>query len=62
MSSNPPAVIQTFIETHINAFNARDKDLFLPAFGETAIIIDGIPPYRWLNTNAQEDAVAITVS
>ena len=52
MSSKPPAEIQTLIDAHINGFNAQNNDLFQSAFGETAIIIDGIAPYRWLNPNA----------
>jgi hypothetical protein len=52
VTSNPPAVIQTLIDAHINGFNTQDNDLFLSVFGDTAIIIDGIAPYRWLNPNA----------
>src|SRR5215813_10953675 len=52
MATAPPAVIQTLIDAHINSFNTQDNDLFLSVFGDTAIIIDGIAPYRWLNPNA----------
>jgi hypothetical protein len=52
VTSNPPPEIQTLIDAHINGFNTQDKDLFLAVFGATAIIIDGIAPYRWLNPNA----------
>ena len=52
MTSKPPDVIQTLIDTHIKGFNTQDNGLFLSVFGETAIIIDGIAPYRWLNPNA----------
>src|SRR5262245_21705746 len=52
MTSKPPAVIQALIDAHINAFNTQDNDLFLSVFGDTAIIIDGIAPYRWLNPHA----------
>ena len=52
VTSNPPAAIQTLIDAHINGFNTQDNDLFLSVFGDTAIIIDGIAPYRWLNPNA----------
>ena len=48
----PPAEIQTLIDAHINGFNTQDNNLFFSAFGDTAIIIDGIAPYRWLNPNA----------
>jgi len=52
MTSNPPTAIQTLIDDHINGFNTHDNDLFLGVFGDTAIIIEGIAPYRWLNPNA----------
>ena len=52
MADNPPREIQTLIENHINAFNSQNVELFLGVFGDDAIIIDGIAPYRWLNPNA----------
>lgn len=52
MSTQPPAEIVGLIETHVAAFNAQDEALFNSVFGDTAIIIDGIAPYRWLNPNA----------
>ena len=52
MTNTPPAEIQDLIEAHIKGFNAQDDRLFLGVFGDTAIIIDGIAPYRWLNPNA----------
>ncbi len=52
MTSNLPAAIQTLIDAHINGFNSHDNDLFFSVFGDTAIIVDGIAPYRWLNPNA----------
>lgn len=58
MTSNPPAAIQTLIDANINGFNTHDNDLFLSAFGDTAIIIDGIAPYRWLNPNAPTNWLA----
>jgi hypothetical protein len=58
MTSKPPAEIQTLIDNHINGFNTHDHDLFLSVFGDTAIIIDGIAPYRWLNPNAPADWLA----
>ena len=51
-TSNPPTEIQALIEKHVSAFNAQDTKLFHDVFGDTAIIIDGIAPYRWLNPNA----------
>lgn len=58
MTNNPPAVIQTLIDAHINGFNTHDSALFLGVFGDTAIIIDGIAPYRWLNPNAPANWLA----
>ena len=58
MTSKPPDEIQTLIDNHINGFNTHDNDLFLNVFGDTAIIIDGIAPYRWLNPNAPADWLA----
>ena len=58
MTSKPPAVIQTLIDAHINGFNTQDNDLFVSVFGDTAIIIDGIAPYRWLNPNAPANWLA----
>jgi len=52
VTSAPPAEIQTLIDTHIKAFNTQDNNLFLNIFGDTAVVIDGIAPYRWLNPNA----------
>jgi len=46
MTSKPPTEIQTLIDTHIDGFNTQNPDLFLGAFGDTAIIIDGIAPFR----------------
>jgi hypothetical protein len=47
-----PREIQTLIDNHINGFNTQNNELFLSVFGDTAIIVDGIAPYRWLNPNA----------
>ena len=58
MTSKPPDEIQTLIDNHINGFNTHDNDLFLNVFGDTAIIIDGIAPYRWLNPNAPANWLA----
>src|SRR5262249_52889375 len=51
-TSKLPAEIQNLIETHIRGFNTQDNNLLFSVFGDTAIIIDGIAPYRWLNPNA----------
>lgn len=58
MTNNPPAAIQNLIDGHINGFNAQDNNLFFSVFGDTAIIIDGIAPYRWLNPNAPANWLA----
>jgi ketosteroid isomerase-like protein len=52
VTSKPPNELQTLIDTHIRSFNAQNRDRFVSVFGDTAIIIDGIAPYRWLNPNA----------
>ena len=58
MADKPPGEIQTLIDNHINAFNTQNNELFLRVFGDTAIIIDGIAPYRWLNPNAPANWLA----
>jgi hypothetical protein len=58
VADNPPSEIQTLIETHINAFNTQNVELFRSVFGDDAIIIDGITPYRWLNPNAPANWLA----
>jgi hypothetical protein len=58
VTSKPPAEIQTLIDGNINGFNNQDNDLFLSVFGNTAIIIDGIAPYRWPNPNAPANWLA----
>jgi ketosteroid isomerase-like protein len=52
MTTKPPTEIQTLVDTHINSFNTQDRNGFARVFGDTAVIIDGIAPYRWLNPNA----------
>ena len=58
MTDKPPAEIQTLIDAHINGFNTQDTERFLSVFGDTAIIIDGIAPYLWLNPNAPANWLA----
>ena len=58
MANELPSEIQTLIEDHINGFNTQNTELFLAIFGDTAIIIDGIAPYRWLNPNAPANWLA----
>jgi ketosteroid isomerase-like protein len=57
-TSQPPAEIQSLIDSHINAFNTQDNNLLFSLFGDTAIIIDGIAPYRWSNPNAPSNWMA----
>jgi hypothetical protein len=61
MTKDPPREIQALIETHIKGFNDQSYELFHSVFGETAIIIDGIAPYRWLNPNAPGNWLADVV-
>ena len=58
MADGPPTEIQTLIDNHIIGFNTQDTELFSGVFGEDAIIIDGIAPYRWLNPNAPANWLA----
>ena len=57
-ATTPPAELQSLIEAHINGFNTQNTGLFISVFGDTAIIIDGIAPYRWLNPNAPANWLA----
>jgi|ERR1700677_2419725 ketosteroid isomerase-like protein len=58
MPDNPPSEIQTLIDAHVDAFNTQNVELFLGVFGDDAVIIDGIAPYRWLNPNAPANWLA----
>jgi hypothetical protein len=58
VADNPPREIQILIHNHINGFNTQNIDIFLGLFGDTAIIIDGRAPYRWLNPNAPANWLA----
>jgi len=58
VTNTPPAEIQTLIDTHLEGFNTQNDELFLSVFGDTAIIIDGIAPYRWLNPNGPANWLA----
>jgi hypothetical protein len=57
-ASKPPDEIQSLIDAHVNGFNTQNNSIFFGVFGDTAIIIDGIPPYRWLNPNAPANWIA----
>src|SRR3954471_4995382 len=58
VTSSPPAEIQSLIDALVHGFNTHDDELFLGVFGTTAIIIDGIAPYRWLNPDAPANWLA----
>ena len=58
MTDTRPAELQTLIDAHVKGCNTQDTDPFLSVFGRTAIIIDGIAPYRWLNPNAPANWLA----
>ncbi len=58
VTSKPPSEIQALIEDHIKGFNSQNTELFSSVFGDTAIIIDGIAPYRWMNPNAAANWLA----
>ena len=57
-SQNCPPELRDLINAHIKGFNEQDNDLFMSVFGDTAIIIDGIAPYRWLNPKAPANWLA----
>jgi hypothetical protein len=57
-SQSFPAELQRLIDTHIEGFNEQDNDLFLSVFGDSAIIIDGIAPYRWISPNGPANWLA----
>jgi hypothetical protein len=52
MTGTLPVAIQTLVDTHIDAFNTQDTGRFLSVFGDTAVVVDGIAPYRWLHPHA----------
>ncbi len=58
MAGDPPREIVSLINNHIDGFNTQNIELFLSVFGDTAIIIDGIAPYRWMNPNAPANWLA----
>ena len=56
--NRPPVEIQSLIEDHVNGFNTQNSELFLSIFSDTAVIVDGIAPYRWLNPSAAANWLA----
>lgn len=57
-SHDAPRELRELIERHIKGFNEQDNDLFLSVFDDTAIIIDGIAPYRWASPNGPSNWLA----
>jgi ketosteroid isomerase-like protein len=51
--SELPTEIQSLIDKVIGGFNNKDSALYNSAFGADAVVIDGIAPYRWTDSNAQ---------
>ena len=47
------AEIKALIDAVLGGFNRKDSVLYNSAFGENAVVIDGIAPYRWTGPNAQ---------
>ena len=58
MSHAPRAEIQALVDAHTEAFNTQNTELFLSVFGNTAVVIDGNAPYRWLNPNPSANWLA----
>lgn len=58
VSNEAPAELQSLIKTHIEGFNTQNNELLLSVFGDSAIIIDGIAPYRWMNPDGPEKWLA----
>jgi hypothetical protein len=58
MNNAVPSEIQSLIQKHVDGFNTQNSELFVRAFGDSAIIIDGIAPHRWLNPNAPTNWLA----
>lgn len=53
MPTELPAEIKAVIDNLVGGFNNKDSALYNSAFGEDAVVIDGIAPYRWTGSNAQ---------
>lgn len=53
MPNEAPAEINALIDTVLGGFNNMDSALYNSAFGQEAVVIDGIAPYRWTGPNAQ---------
>ncbi len=58
MADNPPSEILTLVDRNVASFNTQNVALFLSVFGDDAVIIDGIAPYRWLSPNAPANWLA----
>ena len=58
MTCKLPVEIQSLIDTHVASFNTQNVELFISVFGDDAVIIDGIAPYRWSSPNAPANWLA----
>ena len=54
MPGEVPSEIKALIDKLVGGFNNKDFALYDSAFGEDAVVIDGIAPYRWTGSNAQD--------
>lgn len=52
LPSELPNEIKALVDRLIGGFNNKDHALYNSAFGEDALVIDGIAPYRWTGSNA----------
>jgi ketosteroid isomerase-like protein len=58
VNNEPPAEIKALIQAHIEGFNTQDNEMLLSVFGDTAIVVDGIAPYRWIGPDGPAKWVA----
>ena len=54
MPNELPREIKVLIDNLIGGFNNKDFALYNSAFAGDAVVIDGIAPYRWTGSNAQD--------
>jgi len=52
ISNKPPAEIQALIDAILGGFNNKNSKMYVSAFSEDAVVIDGISPYLWTGPNA----------
>ena len=58
MSSALPDEIRSLVVRHVDGFNKQNTEQFASVFADSAVIIDGIAPYRWLAPNAPANWLA----